>query len=341
MCEMSMRTKIPMIIPKNCYENNPIDFERRKTMAKVKKIVGVSVFLVLAVALAMFWFFLMNGETATPATNSEKAVSASARLVKTKEKNFTDRSTATYITLQQSDLFHMSDIIFTGIYTRNENYTYVYYENGKEYYEYYTFYYFTVKDIYYGDETWLGKEFQIMEWNSDHHGMIYEIVLKENADYLVFSNKHADPELEKAAGGPIYISSLYQMIFEINKSDVFITHELFGRNTREKRVDSVVADFMDSWVKKQFSENNITIDKDKTLDDGRLQENTEKNIFRYENIDDIRNALDINEVRVQTDVGFKNRLSMKKSMLDDFLYAGIQYYIIDGQAPGGGYAYVF
>jgi len=313
-------------------------------MVKAKKILGVSVFLVLVMALAAVWFvFLANNDAATSATDSKNAVPATARLIKTEEKNFSYPSAVSYITLQQSDLFHMSDIIFVGTHTRSENYTYVQYEDGEEYHTYYTFHYFVIKDIYYGDETLLGKEIPLVQRNIKEYSETskYEIVLKKNADYLMFSYKHTDPELEKAAKTPIYLISLWQSTFELSSSNVFITHELFGRNTQEKRVDRVVSDFMDSWVTKQFSEKDIVLDTWTTPEDSRNQAGDGESIFNYENIDDVRQALDIREVNVQTDVGAKNRLSIKKSTLDDFLYAGIQYYIIDRQAPGGGYAYGF
>jgi hypothetical protein len=90
-------------------------------MVKAKKIIGVSVFLVLAIAVAAFYFiFLMNSESAISATNREVAVFATARLIKTDEKNFTYPSAVTYMIAQQHPdslfLLKMGQIGFVRFY---------------------------------------------------------------------------------------------------------------------------------------------------------------------------------------------------------------------------------
>lgn len=278
-----------------------------------------------------------NGDT-KDLTGNGKAVSASSHLIKTEERNFS-RGNASYIIQQQKDLFEWSDTIFAGTYTRSENYTFVYYEDGEEYHEYYTFWYFIVKHIYYGDETLLGREIPFITWNiierSDISPM-YEIVMKENSDYIVFSEKYKAFEafeydkttretiaaFEEATGAtPPNLVSLWQMTFEISGADVFITHELFGQNTQTNEVEDSIAGFMNPWVEKQLSGSLVQISE-------------RESIFKYENIDKIKRALDINEIRIQTDAGEKSRLSIKKTMLDDFLEEAIQYYIMDNANSG-------
>ena len=229
-------------------------------------------------------------------------------LIKTDEQNYSN-SRASYINMQQNDLFNFADLIFEGTFKRSENYTYVYYEDNNEYEEYYTFYYFVVNNIYYGDETLLNKEIKLGQRNTRYSDDLEEIILKEDTNYIILSEQHTDFELEKLFGTPLYAISLYQYVFEISDSNIYISYELFGLNILESKVKSEVADFMDYWLKKQNDEIPKTDE-----------------IFTYSNIEIVKSILEITEISVDTNTGIKNRLSIRQSIFNDFIIEAINYY---------------
>ena len=160
-------------------------------MAKTKKFYVAALFLALAASIAAVCYVAMPGK---------RADFANLRLVKTEERNFSYGS-ASYRILQQNDLFDPTDTdtIFMGTYTRSENYTYAYYDDEyeKNFDEYFTFYYFTVNKVYYGDKTLLGKEIPLVVWNIRDRDITtkYEIIPKADSDYLLFSYKYTPSQV--------------------------------------------------------------------------------------------------------------------------------------------------
>jgi len=275
----------------------------------MKRVLSIVKPIIIICVIIISIFFIKDKIfiNATNSVNSDELINITAKYYQTKERNY-EKGHASYLTMQQNDLFNFADLIFEGTFKYSENYTYIYYEDSDEYQEYFTFYYFVVNNVYYGDETLSNKIIKLGIRNIGKDNDLAEIILKENSNYVLFTEKYDNPDFK-------YLISLYQYTFEIYDSNIYISHELFGQNTKEEKIEQEVSDFMDFWLKKQS-------DEDKIILDGLLNEK----IFTYSNIETIKSILNINEINIDTNIGEKTRLSLKKSVFNDFITDAIDYY---------------
>jgi len=226
------------------------------------------------------------------------------------------------ITYEQDKLIRDSDFIFEGTYTRSENYTFLRrsappddISDGEDIWHY-TFFYFTVDKIYYGDESLLNTEAPVLVINWADNS---EIILEQNSKYIVFSYtwddayyKEISPQYEFLRGVPmrypVYSTLLSEYVFEVRysmfreeDSTVLISERLLGYSVYTGEITG----FLDAWLKEQTG---MPIDK-----------------FDSEIIFPV---LDMLKIQVETiESGWSiERIAMPAAMFDDFINKAIQFY---------------
>lgn len=232
-------------------------------------------------------------------------------MLKTDEINY-EKGQASSIILQQDSLFEQSDLIFDGYYLKNEYYTLKNKENGTE--EYFTYYYFLIEKVYFGDKELEGKEIPLLARNFN---MQSEVILSSNK-YTIFSRIFNDPIFKQANDSIFYTTSITQAVFENIDDNVIVTKELLGYCDFENEITKETHEFTNKWISDYINIEAHNLSPEQMKIEVDLNDN-----ITY---DFIKSRLNINEYAIKSNEESIYRLSVPNNIFNHFLEKAITFY---------------
>ena len=185
-----------------------------------------AIFLITtAVALTACIFFVFHAVTANP---------LNVKLIQVPERIFESRSPATGV-FSFNQLIDRDVLTFVGSYLYSEHYILEYdykgfpFEDAEEparFSDYYTYLYFKIDEVIYGETKMKGKTVPVIIRNFPEQVQANEIILRGNAEYLICAQEFYGmygyaPEIFKEINA-VYTSSLAACIHPITERHVLI-----------------------------------------------------------------------------------------------------------------------